>query len=188
VTVLAWRYAVAAVVIGILAAVTPRDAHGEIASSGGNAISVVCGLLAIATIAFACVQQAPLRREVYSGAAPRDSVPVDPALTAALEARQRRADARQLAARDPLLARDLLIGRPDMPHTFDDGGVVDLNSAPPRVIAEVCDLPDITASGIVAARPLGGFMTVDDVFTLADIPIAAWDIIRDRAVAIPRLA
>lgn len=40
---------------------------------------------------------------------------------------------------------------------------------------------------IAATRPPGGYMVVDDVFSLAEIPVTAWDIIRDRAVVIPRL-
>jgi hypothetical protein len=146
---------------------------------------VVGGLLAIATIALGCVQQAPLRREVYGGAPPSEQHAVDPALTAALEARERRADARQIAARDPLLARDLKIGRPDLPRPFDDGGLVDLNSASAKIIAETCDLSRSIGEGIAAARPPGGFMAVDDVFSLAEVPVAARDIIRDRAVVIP---
>jgi hypothetical protein len=187
VTRLVWRYAAAAVVIGILLAVTPRDAKGETASGAGETISVIGGLLAIATIAIGCVQQAPLRREVYGGAPPPQEH-VDPALATALEARERRAAARQIAERDPLLARDLHIGRPDLSGTYDDGGLVDLNSAPAKVIAEVCGLAPSTGEDIAAARPPSGFMAVDDVFSLTDIPVSAWDVIRDRAVAIPRLS
>jgi hypothetical protein len=184
VTKLAWRYAAAAVAIGVLVAVAPKDARGETASGTGDPISVIGGLLAIATIALGCVQQAPLRREVYGGAPPPAQEQVDPALTVALEARKRRATARQLAERDPLLARDLKIGRPDLPRTFDDGGLVDLNSAPATVIAHVCDLNQATGEDIAAARPPGGFMAVDDAFSFTDVPVAAWDVIRDRAVVI----
>lgn len=187
VTKLAWRYAAAAAVIGVLLAVTPRDARGEITPGAGDTISVIGGLLAIATIAIGCVQQAPLRREVYGGAPPPAHEQVDPAVATALEARDRRATARELAERDPLLARDLKIGRPDLSRTYDDGGLVDLNSAPATVIAEVCGLDQATADDIAAARPPGGFMAVADVFSFTDIPVAAWDVIRDRAVVVPRL-
>jgi len=186
VTRLAWWYAAAAVILGILVSLSPRDEQGQTASGTGDAISVIGGLIGMATIALGCLQQVPLRREVYGGAPPHNHDAVDPALTAALEARERRANARQLAAQDPLLARDLKIGRPDLPHTFDDGGLVDLNSAPPQVIAAACDLSQATGREIAAARPPGGFLTVDDVFSLSDIPVTAWDIIRDRAVTIPR--
>lgn len=186
VTRMAWFYAAAAVIIGTLLALTPTDANGEITTDAGNPISTIGALLVIATVALGCVQQAPLRREVYAGAPPQGQDAVDPAVSAALEARERRANARQIAERDPLLARDLKIGRPDLARTFDDGGLVDLNSASAQVIAEVCNLPLATGEDIAAARPPYGFMTVDDVFSLADMPVAAWDVIRDRAVAIPR--
>jgi hypothetical protein len=86
---------------------------------------------------------------------------------------------------DPLLARDLKIGRPDPPRTYDDGGLVDLNSAPAPVIAGVCAIDQATAADIAAARPPGGYLTVDDVFSATDIPVAAWDVVRDRAVVLP---
>ena len=104
------------------------------------------------------------------------------------EARERRAAARQLAQRDPLLARDLKVGRPDLPGTYDYSGVVDLNSAPPEVIAAVCDLDPDPAATIVDARPPVGYRAVDDVFSHADIPFPAWEIILDRGVAIHLVA
>jgi len=56
-------------------------------------------------------------------------------------ARARRADARRLAAVDPPLARELGIGRPNLRRGLDDGGLVELNTAPAAVIAHLCDLP-----------------------------------------------
>jgi hypothetical protein len=186
VTRLAWCYAAVAVIIGTLVSLAPKDSHGEIVAGAGDVFSTVGGLLAIATIALGCVQQAPLRREVYGGARPQGRAAVDPAVSAALEARERRANARQIATQDPLLARDLKIGRPDLSRTYDDGGLVDLNSASPQLIAEVCDLSLATGEEIAAARPPGGYLAVDDVFSFVEIPVAAWDVVRDRAVAIPR--
>jgi hypothetical protein len=91
-------------------------------------------------------------------------------------------------ARDPLLARELKIGRPDLPRTYDDGGLVDLNSAPATAIADVCHLDMANGEDIAAARPPGGFLAVDEIFSFTDIPVTAWDVIRDRAVVIPRLS
>jgi hypothetical protein len=48
---------------------------------------------------------------------------------AAVAAAQRRQHARVLAKGDPVLARDLCIGRPNMPREFDGGGLVDVNHA-----------------------------------------------------------
>jgi hypothetical protein len=45
-----------------------------------------------------------------------------PALVAALQARQRREEARAVVARDVDLARELRIGRPDLSRQFDEVG------------------------------------------------------------------
>ena len=42
---------------------------------------------------------------------------------------QRRRDARDLLRTDPELAHQLCIGRPDLPHRYKDGGLVDVNHA-----------------------------------------------------------
>ena len=128
---------------------------------------------------------AKLRREVYhlGAAVTADSTPdVDPAVRHVLEARAKRTRARELAATDPLLARELRIGRPDLQGDYDDGGLVDIASAPETVIAQVLDLPLEQAAGIVAVRDTA--ITVDDLFTLTDLPVSTWDGIRDRAVII----
>jgi len=111
----------------------------------------------------------------------------DPAVAVALAARERRAEARRLAAQDPLLAHDLHIGRPDLPRSYDDGGLVDLNSAPGHVIARTCGIAPEHAERIVACRAAAGrFAAVDDVFVWADLPYEVWDLVRDRAVVLSR--
>lgn len=111
--------------------------------------------------------------------------PTDPAVAAVLAARARREDARRLAAADPQMARELGIGRPDLPRAYDDGGLVDLNSAPARAIAHTCGIDPAVATLIVDARSAGiTFATVDDVFSFAEIPYTLWDRIRDRALVI----
>ena len=54
-------------------------------------------------------------------------------------------------AEDPALARSLGIGRPDLARGYDDGGLVDLNTASAPVIAQVCGLDAALAEAIVAA-------------------------------------
>jgi hypothetical protein len=111
---------------------------------------------------------------------------LDPAVAAVLAARNLRAEARTLAARDPQMARELGIGRPDLPgRRYDDGGLVDLNSAPAQAIAAVCGIDLAVAAQIVQARTVGvPFLTVDDAFTMADVPFPLWDRIRDRGIVI----
>lgn len=184
VTLLAGVYAILAATEVALLSLTPTETQPQ--TTGSNAISIMAGLLPPAIVAVGCVQQVWLRREVYCTTPGRTTT--EPALEAALAARARRTTARQLATTDPLVARDLRIGRPDLPRTYDDGGLVDLNSAPAALIAQTCGLTVDVANSIVTARSeSGGFLTVDDVFAMTEIPINAWDVIRDRSVVIPAL-
>ncbi|HEV7647701.1 MAG TPA: hypothetical protein VGP26_06050 [Actinophytocola sp.] len=107
---------------------------------------------------------------------------VDPAVQQVLQARMKRDQARDLAATDPLMARELRIGRPDLPSEYDDGGLVDVASAPETVIARVLDLTPEQATGIVAVRDTA--VAVDDLFSLTDLPVSTWDRVRDRAIII----
>jgi len=142
-------------------------------------------ILVFTTIGVACVRLVPLRREVYGGGPASVASASDAALAEALDARERREAARVIAAGDPLLARDLRIGRPDLRGDYDDGGLVELNTAPEATIAAVCGLPAELAARIVAAREeRGGFLAVDDVFSLVYLPMEHWNVVRDRGVLI----
>lgn len=179
VKVLAVVYGFASLLLFVLLGLTPVDPEDPSA----DVIATMSGLLMIVTVVAACVQQALLRREAHTVPVVR---PVAPALAAALGARERRDEARQILANDPLLATDLHIGRPDLPRTYDDGGLVDLNNAPAAAIARACGFSPRVAESIVTARATcGGFMAVDDVFSMADVPVASWDLVRDRAIVLP---
>ncbi len=139
------------------------------------------GLLMVLVLIVGAVGLVVVRAQVYEPRPPTRAL--QPAHARALAARVRRDEARRLAASDPLLARDLRIGRPDLSRGYDDGGLVDLNSAPTRVVASVCGIHPVQAERIVAARRAAGrFAAVDDVFAWADLPVGLWDQVRDRAV------
>jgi hypothetical protein len=155
-----------------------------------HTVSIISGLLVLATVVVGSIQLWRIRREVYGWPkrlAPEPAPAPEPAVAAVLAARARRQEARDLATSDPLLARDLHIGRPDLARTYDDGGLVDLNNAPAAVIAHVCELDPVAADKIVSARnQLGGALnTIDELFVLAELPVSSWDRIRDRAVLLP---
>ncbi|TQM09258.1 hypothetical protein [Pseudonocardia kunmingensis] len=155
--------------------------------------TVDVGGMAIGLTIIAAVHSVVLRRQVWSSA-PARSEPAtaalgpagtDPAVAAVLAARARRDEARRLAAADPQMARELRIGRPDLPRDYDDGGLVDLNSAPPHAIANTCGTEIGVAARIADVRAAGVvFATVEDVFSFADVPYPLWDRIRERAVVI----
>ncbi len=105
-----------------------------------------------------------IRSQVFSDGEP----PADEALQHAEEqAEQRhklRAEARELAARDPARARELHIGRPDLWRDFDDGGLVDVNHAPSHILAT---LPGMTAEladkAVQLREQRGSFVSADDL-------------------------
>lgn len=111
--------------------------------------------------------------------------PADPALEAAKLRIQRRAQGRQLLATQPALAREIGLGRPDVPGA-DDYGLVDVN----HVSADgLTRLPGVTrdlAHRIVTERTqCGGFSSVEDLGMLLNLPPAEVDKMRDMAIFIP---
>ncbi|QMU74391.1 helix-hairpin-helix domain-containing protein [Streptacidiphilus sp. PB12-B1b] len=139
----------------------------------------------------ACFQLVPLRREVYGLGAglaqPAHPAAAHPLVAAHLAARARRNEARALAQNDPVLAHALHIGRPDLPRQYDDGGLVDLNSAPAHTIANACSIePALVERFVTARQELGSFSSLDEVIVFARIEDGAAARIRDYALLLPR--
>jgi hypothetical protein len=112
--------------------------------------------------------------------------PQQPALVAALQARQRREEASAIAARDVDLARELRIGRPDLRRQFDDGGLVDLNHVPTPVIVQLLGLSEAEAAQVIEARDrIGGFLSAEEVIAHTDLSPTRIDGIRERLVFLP---
>ncbi|MDF3291561.1 DUF4236 domain-containing protein [Streptomyces silvisoli] len=182
-------YAVAAATLGVLTSVTPQDRQGHAVGSVSHALSLIVGAGAIALMAVGCFQLTTLRREVYGLGAVRPVHPAaaDPVVAGRLAARARRSEARSLAQSDPVLAQDLHIGRPDLPGEYDDGGLIDLNSAPVDAIAAACSIELRVAARIVAVRQnLGSFNSLDEVFAFAEVEEGAAARIREYALLPPR--
>jgi hypothetical protein len=78
--------------------------------------------------------------------------------------RRIRARARKLAARDPHLAVEAGIGRPDLAGDHRDGGLVDVNRVPAAVLAALPGISQELAERIVTSRPaVGGYASFDDL-------------------------
>jgi DNA uptake protein ComE-like DNA-binding protein len=94
----------------------------------------------------------------------------DTAIASAVAARDHRMQARRILAADPILARDLRIGRPDRPRDYDDGGLVDVNHAPSSALTGTLGLTETEAAQLIAAREkLGLLLDVDDLTVYASI-------------------
>lgn len=84
---------------------------------------------------------------------------------------ERRADARRLASSDPVLARELRIGRPDLDRDYDDGGLVDVNHAPGPALEKHLGLTPAETTAVLEARDkVGRFSSTDELSVLTDLP------------------
>ncbi|MGY1753827.1 helix-hairpin-helix domain-containing protein [Blastococcus sp. SYSU D01042] len=177
---LAIAYTVAGVYLVVLAVLNPRRPDGTYAS---EALNGLLGASALIVIIAGCVQLRGLRRRVYGGGG---VVPVqrDPAVARALEGSGRREEARQLIARDPGIRRELGVGRPDLGRGYDDGGLIDLNTAPATLIAQVCGIDRSHAEAIVAGREARGgtFFNIGEVLVEGPLPPHVQDQLRERAI------
>jgi hypothetical protein len=186
---LAAVYGGVAVLVFAIVGMTPVDAADDPIGAVGAVLQFLTVVVSLAIIGVACFQLAPLRREAYGLAtpAPQPTAAADPAVAAVLAARARRAEARAIVTKDPLMARELGIGRPDQQRAYDDGGLVDLNSAPAAAIATTCGILVSTAELLVQAREArgGAFSDVTEALIAAEIPVQLWDPIRDRAILMP---
>lgn len=114
-----------------------------------------------------------------------DPLELDPAIAKSLDARKRRAEWAALSIKDPGLARDLMVGRPDLGRQYDDGGLVDVNHAPEAVLVSHLGFRVDQARKVIEVRDqVGRFESIDDLSVLADLPPQMLDDIRDRIVTL----
>jgi len=96
---------------------------------------------------------------------------------------ERRKDARHLLKTNPGLAKDLRIGRPDLPREYDDGGLVDVNHVPGAVLATQLGLSAAEVSDVLAARDkLGRFGSSDELGAYTSLAPDRVDELRDLMI------
>jgi DNA uptake protein ComE-like DNA-binding protein len=170
---LAWAGVYAAGLAGYAALDTP-------ANPSSTAMGLAAGL-ALATWIGGGIHAAAISNTAVRRIASRN----DPAVAAAQERMERRAEGRHLAATQPALARELGIGRPDLPGS-DDYGLVDVNHASAQALARLPGVTEGLAARIAEARTqTGGFSSAEDLGLVLDLPPAAVDQIRDMAIFTP---
>jgi hypothetical protein len=177
---LALAYTAVGIALVVLMSLTPDR---TVNSSGNDTISTIGGFTVLAVVITACIQLRGIRRAAF---ATPQAIPIDadPVMARALAARQRRVEARKLWSSDPAMARELGIGRPDLGRGFDDGGLVDINSAPAPVIARVCGLDQRQAEAIVAARTArgGSYFNLGELFVDLPLPESVQGTLTEHAV------
>jgi DNA uptake protein ComE-like DNA-binding protein len=142
-------------------------------ANAGVAIAAIAGVIGTA-------QAFVIRERVVSGRGGNDT-----ALGHAEERLRLRERARTIAAKNPSLAHELQIGRPDRSRRFDDGGLVDVNHVPMACLVQVAGIDQPTAEMIVEVRDgVGGFTSVDDVSVTLGLPPNALDYAAGRLIFI----
>jgi DNA uptake protein ComE-like DNA-binding protein len=172
---LAW----AGVYLGVLIAVFGIDA----AVGEKDWSSTLAGLVLFALAGGGFAHAIAIRRPLYAASADSASEQYERA-ERRLAVREQ---GRMLARTEPSKARQLGVGRPDLPDAFD-AELVDLNSAPATVIADVTGVAMTTAERVVAARSeTSGFSSVEDLDLMVDLPPQELSRLRDAGVCVPLL-
>jgi hypothetical protein len=161
---------------------------GTVGSGNGGGSAAFGGFI-IALAGCAAVHAAIVFRPGNSPAAPAAVAPPGTrqhnmdAIAEAKSRIERRKEARRLAETDPALARDLHIGRPDLPRDYDDGGLVDVNHVPGAALAAGLGLTADEVTDVVAARDkLGKFTSADEVCAYTDLSPDRVDELRDLMI------
>ena len=109
----------------------------------------------------------------------------DPRLDAAEDKLERRELALGLVGQDPVRARELGVGRPDLPEAFD-GELVDLNHASVDAIRALPGFDRRLAERVVAIRAeINGFDAIDDLGLFLDLDANQLDRLRGCTVCLP---
>jgi hypothetical protein len=124
---------------------------------------------------------------VYRRPAPLPALPRldgnSAALAQAVDAARRRTEARRILETDPTLARDLRIGRPDLPRGFDDGGLIDVNHCPAELLADAFGWTAAEAAMVVEARErAGGFTSPAELIAYTELDPRRIDAVADLFV------
>lgn len=130
---------------------------GPLGSSLGAVAWLACGFGGTA-------HALAIRRRVFFPVVDPEDEALARAEAKALERRKLRERARELAARDPSMARELGIGRPDLRRDYNDGGLVDVNHAPASALETLPGMTGAMAAKAVALRAeRGAYVSADDL-------------------------
>lgn len=173
-------FAVAGFLPMLLIGPAPETAQGE----PTGFFATLGGLLAMAVMLVASLMLIGIRRQVYDRVLIKAPSRNQGAMASVAESRRRRTEARRIAVTDPMMARELGIGRPSLDR-YDDGGLVDLNLASAQELVAVAGLSEEAAQGVVEARQaIGRFLSVDDAIVYGQVSEDQTDLLRERGIVI----
>ena len=161
---------------------------GDPAKASGSAVGLgdIAGGLALLLMSVGGVHAWVAFRAPWEIVSARFSSPGEAnraVVAAATEAGKRRVEGRRIAETNPILARDLRIGRPDLPRAFDDGGLIDVNHVSAAVMTQALGWSFEEAGKVVEARERsGGFQSVADLTVYVEIDPRRVDSVADLLV------
>jgi hypothetical protein len=179
-----------AVFAGYLAATVVMCVALGLAGSNSAATAGVGGyiiVLAGCAAVHAAALFRPGRGEPFDGGAPAPPMNVRQSNRAAVDQARdrigRRKDARHLVDTNAALARDLMIGRPDLPRVYDDGGLVDVNHVPGFVLGSGLGLTEDEVRDVLTARRnLGRFSSADELCAYTQLSPGRVDELRELMI------
>ncbi len=167
-----------AVFAGYLAAVILIVTLMSVAGSGQDAAATVAGTMVVVVGVAAAVHAFVAFRPGSEAVA--GSQASELALATARARMRRRQQARELAEGNPVLARELGIGRPDVPHDYDDGGLVDVNHVPAEVLRTSLGLTAAESEAVLKVRDqLGRFSGPEELTAYTELTPDRVDALRD---------
>lgn len=170
------------ILAGYVVAVAAEVVAVSLSGPSNSASSVAAGALVIALMGGAATH-AFVDHDLHRPGTTRPGTPGEAneqAMAAAHARMKRREEAREIAARDPVLRSELRIGRPDLSRSYDDGGLVDVNQVPAWVLSSHLGLSPQEATAVAAARAnLGRFVSPAEVSQYAQFAPDRLDAIQD---------
>jgi hypothetical protein len=101
----------------------------------------------------------------------------------ALARMEHQRQAREIAATNPALCRELGIGRPDRPRSYNDGGLIDINHVPRWVLTRGLGFTEEEADRVLEARAqVGRFSSTAEVTTFAPFAPGRLEPIQDLII------
>lgn len=156
-----------------------------LAQAGDPILGALSGVMFLMLWVAGSVHAFAVRPSIFPRTAPH-SLRNEHAIKLAKYRRLLREEARQLAADDPAMAGELRIGRPDLPRGYDDGGLIDVNHAPPSALALLPGMTDELVERIVAHRTEhGGFFSAEELSVDIDLPPGLLPQLSEYAIFLP---
>lgn len=159
---------------------------GVLSDTGDERIQLLMVLSGLGNWLGGTIHSLLIRPAVFGGSRQVPHTPNEHALAVVQHRRMLRRQARELAARDPALARELRVGRPDLPRHYDDGGLIDVNRAPEPVLATLPGMtPDLARRTVELREEVGAFVSAEDLSVAVGLPPKFTDDLAEYTLYLP---